>query len=97
MSVFLFPIQQLAQCYKTKSADPKDVTKLCLDLASKYKHLNYFVNLCGERAEQIAQQSSERWETGMPLGELDGIPIAIKDNFCIKGLPTTCASRFVHF
>lgn len=26
------------------------------------------------------------------MGPLDGIPIAIKDNFCVKDEPTTCAS-----
>lgn len=84
------------QAYKTKSVDPKDVTKLCLDLANKYKHLNSFVALCGEKAEERAQQSSERWQRGKALGELDGVPVAIKDNFCVKGLPTTCASRSDH-
>lgn len=84
------------QCYKTKNFDPKEVTNLCLELANKYKHLNCLVNVCTDKAEEKARQSSERWQRGKSLGELDGVPIAIKDNFCVKGLPTTCASRFDH-
>lgn len=86
---------QLIQCYKAKNVEPKDVTKICLDLIDKYKHLNCFVNVCSERAKGAAQKSSERWKKEKPLGPLDGVPIAIKDNFCVKGLPTTCASRLV--
>lgn len=82
------------QCYKAKSVDPKDVTRHCLDLANKYKHLNCFVTLCSDKAEECAQQSSDRWQKEKPLGNLDGVPVAIKDNYCVKGLPTTCASRF---
>lgn len=83
------------QCYKGRKVDPKDVTKHCLNVADKYKHLNYFVSLNSDAAEERAQQSSERWQNGNALGDLDGVPIAIKDNFCVKGMRTTCASRFV--
>lgn len=85
------------QCYKTKNADPKDVLKSSLALANKYKHLNFFVRICSDEATEQAQKSSERWKNRKTLGPLDGVPVAIKDNFCVKGMPTTCASKYVNF
>lgn len=67
--------------------------KLSLDLTNKYKQLNPYVKICSEIATEQAEKSSERWEKGKALSPLDGVPIAIKDNFCVKGIPTTCASK----
>jgi aspartyl-tRNA(Asn)/glutamyl-tRNA(Gln) amidotransferase subunit A len=37
----------------------------------------------------------ERRRRGQPLGLLAGLPVAIKDVLCIRGQPTTCASRIL--
>lgn len=42
-----------------------------------------------------ALESDARWAAGAPLGPLDGIPIAIKDELDQRGYPTTVGTRFL--
>ena len=33
--------------------------------------------------------------SGRSVGPLDGVPVAVKDNFCVPEVPTTCGSRML--
>lgn len=46
-----------------------------------------------ERAAAAARASERRIRDGAHLGALDGIPITVKDNFCVAGQVTTAASK----
>ncbi|MEW5849474.1 MAG: amidase [Myxococcota bacterium] len=49
-------------------------------------------------AEDILRQaraSTERWRVGKPLGPLDGVPVAIKDELDMKPYPTTVGTAFL--
>lgn len=48
-----------------------------------------------EKAEKAASASGERIRAGSRLSLLDGIPLSIKDNFCVKGRNTTAASHIL--
>lgn len=89
----MLDLLKLSQCYKSKTLDPVEVAKWSIDTAKKQKDLNYFITLCAQEAEKQAEESSTRWKNDKALGNLDGVPIAIKDNFCTEDIPTTCASK----
>ena len=57
------------------------------------RHLNAFVGGVLPDAESSADASDARYRAGAPLSTLDGAPIAVKDNFCLPGAPTTAGSR----
>jgi aspartyl-tRNA(Asn)/glutamyl-tRNA(Gln) amidotransferase subunit A len=42
-----------------------------------------------------ARESDQRRKSGKQLSEWDGIPIAIKDNICIEGETSSCASKIL--
>ena len=65
------------------------------EIERKEPTVKAFLTLDADRALQAARESDQRRAQGMTRSELDGIPYAVKDNFCTKGLRTTCASRML--
>lgn len=55
--------------------------------------LNAVIAIDREGASLAAAESTRRWQNGKPLSGLDGVPITIKDNLYLKGLPATWGSR----
>ena len=60
--------------------------------------LNAYVTVTAEQARQQATQAADAFARGEVHSPLQGIPLAIKDNICTRGVRTTCASRILeHF
>src|SRR5918998_4664680 len=57
--------------------------------------LNAFNAVLTDRALEGAADIDRRRAAGEPLGPLAGVPIALKDNLCVRGVRTTASSRIL--
>lgn len=57
--------------------------------------MNAFITVTDKQAQAQTEISNSRFFSKKPLSELDGIPIAVKDNFCTKDIKTTCGSKML--
>lgn len=64
-------------------------------IRARNEELNVFLFVDEEGAREAAGSIDERVAKGEDVGPLAGVPIAIKDNLCQRGIPTTCSSRIL--
>ena len=57
--------------------------------------INSYVTIDEESVYRQAEAVQKRIDSGELTGPLAGVPVAIKDNMCIKGELTTCSSRML--
>jgi aspartyl-tRNA(Asn)/glutamyl-tRNA(Gln) amidotransferase subunit A len=85
-------IAQLSVLLQSGALDPVALAEETLDGIRGYRDQSLFVSLTPERALAEADASRQRIRDGRSRGLLDGIPIAWKDLFDLKGKATTAGS-----
>ncbi|OXB83181.1 UNVERIFIED_CONTAM: hypothetical protein H355_014437 [Colinus virginianus] len=88
-------LRQISAALKEGQLTPTELCQRCLALIRSTRFLNAYITVAEETAFKQAEEAEKRYKRGQPLGELDGIPIAVKDNFNTAGIETTCASNML--
>src|ERR1700755_1535195 len=77
-----------------KKVSSRELTGAFVSAIEKARPLNAFITEAGEKALAMADASDKRIAAGT-MGDLEGLPLAIKDLFCTKGVKTTAASKIL--
>ena len=90
---------ELGEAIKKGETTAVEAAECCFARIKKMEpEVHAFINLDEERAMDQAKKVQKEIEEGKLTGPLAGVPVAVKDNICTKGLATTCGSRMLeHF
>ncbi len=96
MELYSLSLKEIASKIKNKEVTIKEVLDSVYGRIENVENkVDAYVTLNQEEAYKRAEKLQERLENGENIGLLGGVPIAIKDNICTKGIKTTCASRML--
>src|SRR6185312_2931348 len=79
---------------RSKKVSSVELTKAFVSAVEAARPLNAFVTETPDRALDMARASDVRIAKG-EMGALEGLPLAIKDLFCTKGVRTTAGSNIL--
>ena len=78
-----------------KEFSSKELTKYFIEQIENKNNLNCFITNTFELALKMAERSDEKIAKGQNIGNLEGIPIGMKDLFCTDGIRTTAGSKIL--
>ena len=96
MKLFEMTALELSRLLQKKEVGAVEVTQSFLErTAAVEPQVRAYITRTPETALEEARAVDEKRARGEDLSPLAGVPLAVKDNICSKGIRTTCASRFL--
>jgi len=96
MKTDLLPLSRVSEALASGAVSADALLEASLArIRSQDGQLHAFLRLTENEAWAAAKASVQRRASGKALGPLDGVPIALKDIFCMEGVETTCGSRIL--
>lgn len=73
-----------------------EAVEACFDkIKEREENLHCYVLLQKEEAMEQAKKVQQKISAGLLTGAFAGVPFAVKDNICVKGMETTCCSKIL--
>lgn len=96
MELFSKTLSEISKDIREKKVTIKEVLDSVYNRIDEVEpKVNAYITLTKDNAYKRAEELQKRLDAGEDIGVLGGVPIAIKDNICTKGVNTTCASRML--
>ncbi len=84
---------QLARAVREGTRTASEAVEDALARATRASHLNAVLHVADAHARERAAALDASLARGQDPGPLAGVPVAVKDNLCLEGVPATAGSR----
>ena len=96
MELYRYTAHELRDMLAKKQVSVPEVTKAYIDRIKEVEpKVEAYVTVCEDEAMNRAGEVQKGYDAGEDMPALAGIPMALKDNMCTKGVLTTCASKML--
>lgn len=97
MSLMSLTAVELGKKIKAGEVTVKEAVEAAFAQIEKVEgDVHSFVTLTKEQALKDAGEIQKKIDAGELTGPLAGVPVALKDNLCTKGVLTTCSSKILY-
>lgn len=96
MQLYLLTAHELNDKLKNGETTSTDIVKSIYERIKQVEpEIHAYITLTEALALEQAETADEKFRRGDEVNPLTGVPIAIKDVICTKGVKTTCASKIL--
>ena len=96
MAILDLTAAELSERIRRGDIGVQEALEAVLDrIGEREERLHCYLTINRDGARARARDLQKRRSAGETLGPLAGVPIAVKDNLCTKGMRTTCGSKML--